>query len=307
MINGIINVYKEQDYTSHDVVARLRGILKQKKIGHTGTLDPNATGVLPVCLGRGTKMCDMLTDHSKTYKAVMLLGETTDTLDKTGRVLSKCCDDEISKVQKEHVIETINSFVGEYNQVPPMYSALKVNGQKLYDIARTGQEVERKARPVKIYEIDILSIELPRVTFFVTCSKGTYIRSLCDDIGRQIGCGACMESLERTKVDIFELKDSITLDQIEQYVKEDVIQNYIMPLDKMFDEYESCVVNSEGTRLIHNGNPFNPEHRLERKYAVDGQMFKVYDKNNEFIGIFVFEAKKRRYKPVKMFFNKDDK
>ena len=179
MINGIINVHKEEGFTSHDVVAKLRGICGQKKIGHTGTLDPMATGVLPVCLGSGTKVCDMLTDKDKEYVAELLLGCTTDTQDVTGEVLSQC---EVN-VSEEAVREAVMSFVGDYQQVPPMYSALKVNGKKLYELAREGKEVERKARPVRILEIEILDMPLPVVKMRVACSKGTYIRTLCADIG----------------------------------------------------------------------------------------------------------------------------
>ena len=175
MINGIVNVYKESGFTSFDVVAKMRGIFHQKKIGHTGTLDPDAQGVLPVCLGRATKVCDLLTDKDKEYEAVMLLGMTTDTQDVSGNVLSR---QEVT-VSEDAVKTVIASFEGEYMQIPPMYSALKVNGQKLCDLARKGIEVERKARPVTIHKIQILEINLPRVCMRVECSKGTYIRTLC--------------------------------------------------------------------------------------------------------------------------------
>lgn len=185
-MDGIINVYKEKGYTSHDVVAKMRGILRMKKIGHTGTLDPDAEGVLPVCLGKGTKLCDMLTDRSKTYRAVLLLGLETDTQDTTGAVLKESPVD----VSEEEVRETVMGFVGHYDQIPPMYSALKVGGKKLYELARAGKEVERQARPVEILEIQVEEISLPRVTMTVSCSKGTYIRTLCYDIGRKLGAAA---------------------------------------------------------------------------------------------------------------------
>lgn len=179
MIHGIINVYKEKGFTSHDVVAKLRGIVGQKKIGHTGTLDPDATGVLPVCLGKATKLCDLLTDKDKTYEAVMLLGMTTDTQDITGRILEEKSTETLTA---DKVREVIESFIGDYDQIPPMYSALKVNGKKLYELAREGKVVERKARPVKILDIRIIEMDLPRVRMEVSCSKGTYIRTLCHDI-----------------------------------------------------------------------------------------------------------------------------
>ena len=205
MKNGIINVYKEKGYTSHDVVAKLRGILKQKKIGHTGTLDPDAEGVLPVCLGKGTKLCSLLTDKRKTYEAVLHLGIETDTQDISGKVLKECP----VRVSPSEVESCIAGFLGRQQQIPPMYSALKVQGKKLYELAREGIEIERQPRPVTFYEIKILSMELPFVRFSVTCSKGTYIRTLCHDIGAKLGCMGCMESLVRTQVERFSITDSL--------------------------------------------------------------------------------------------------
>ena len=169
MIHGVLNVYKEAGFTSHDVVAKLRGILKQKKIGHTGTLDPDAVGVLPVCLGKGTRLCDMLTDESKTYEAVLLLGQSTDTQDTSGKVLETA----EPETDPEKIRSCIAGFEGEYMQIPPMYSALKVNGKKLYELAREGIEIERKPRKVQFHKIEILEIAPPRVRMAVTCSKGT--------------------------------------------------------------------------------------------------------------------------------------
>lgn len=186
MINGILNVYKERGYTSHDVVAKLRGILKQKKIGHTGTLDPEAQGVLPVCLGNATKVCDLLTDKDKTYRAVLLLGTVTDTQDTTGNVLSQ------SPVlcTEQGVRDAAASFVGEQEQVPPMYSALKVNGKKLYELARQGIEVERKPRPITIHEIEIEQIQLPEIVMTVTCSKERISEPSVMILGRSLGAAA---------------------------------------------------------------------------------------------------------------------
>ena len=234
MVNGIINVYKEKGFTSFDVVAKMRGIFHQKKIGHTGTLDPDAEGVLPVCLGKATKVCDLLTDKDKEYKAVLLLGQETDTQDITGTVLNHA---EVT-VTEEEVKNAILSFVGEYEQVPPMYSALKVNGQKLCDLARKGITVERKSRPVKIHQIEIISIQLPEVEMIVSCSKGTYIRTLCDDIGKKLGCFGCMKSLLRTKVDGFLLENTYKLSELEELVKlpEEKWQ-FLAPVDIVFHKY----------------------------------------------------------------------
>ena len=196
MINGIVNIYKEKGYTSHDVVAVLRKVVGQKKIGHTGTLDPDATGVLPVCLGRATKVCELLTDHDKTYEALLLLGKTTDTQDISGEVLEERDPGDLTE---EEVRSCIESFIGEYDQIPPMYSALKVNGKKLYELAREGKTVERKSRKVQIHGIRILEMNLPHVRMEVDCSKGTYIRTLCHDIGEKLQVGAVWKNLSVRK------------------------------------------------------------------------------------------------------------
>ena len=201
MISGILNIYKEKGYTSHDVVARLRGIVGQKKIGHTGTLDPEAEGVLPVCLGRATRVCDMLTDKDKTYEAVLLLGTVTDTQDTTGRIL----ENHPVAVTPDDAKKCIMGFVVEYYQIPPMYSALKVGGKKLYELAREGKTVERTSRKVFIHQIRIKEICLPRIRMEVDCSKGTYIRTLCHDIGERLGCGGCMEPMMGQRVGKFSI------------------------------------------------------------------------------------------------------
>ena len=216
MYDGVINVYKEKGFTSHDVVAKLRGILRQKKIGHTGTLDPDAVGVLPVCLGKGTKLCDVLTDRTKAYRAVLLLGQVTDTQDAGGEVISRCEPERLLALSEDEVREAVMDFVGPYDQIPPMYSALKVNGQKLCDLARAGKTVERKARPVEILSIEIEEICLPRLVMTVECSKGTYIRTLCHDIGEKLGVGGCMEELTRIRSGNFSIENALTLSEIEE-------------------------------------------------------------------------------------------
>lgn len=327
-MDGIINVYKEKGFTSHDVVAKLRGILCMKKIGHTGTLDPAAEGVLPVCLGKGTRLCDMLTDKTKTYRAVLLLGQETDTQDTTGVVQAEYP----VHVTEEEVRKAIVSFLGDYMQIPPMYSALKVNGKKLYELARQGKEVERQARPVQILDIQIESIDLPRATFFVTCSKGTYIRTLCYDIGRKLGCGGCMESLLRTRVDRFELKDSLTLSQIEKLRDEGRLEEAVVPVEGVFLRLPALVTKpGDGDKLLHNGNPFpaelaeaedcdlsvefgagsdcaaEPAGRSETECGLAASVadrfdgVRVYDSEHHFIGIYRYSEEKRRYQPQKIF------
>ena len=327
-MDGIINVYKEKGFTSHDVVAKLRGILRMKKIGHTGTLDPAAEGVLPVCLGKGTRLCDMLTDKTKTYRAVLLLGQETDTQDTTGTVLAEYP----VEVTEEAVREAIYSFLGDYMQIPPMYSALKVNGKKLYELARQGKEVERQPRPVQILDIQIGQVDLPRVTFSVTCSKGTYIRTLCYDIGRKLGCGGCMESLLRTRVDRFKREDSLTLPQIEKLRDEGRVEEYVVPVEGVFLGLPALVTKpGEGDKLVHNGNPFTAElaeemkHEMPDKSVSGGNLdaelsacsesehnlaasaadrfdgVRVYDSEHHFIGIYRYSEEKRRYQPQKIF------
>ena len=299
MIDGIINVYKEKGYTSHDVVAKLRGILRMKKIGHTGTLDPDAEGVLPVCLGKATKLCDLLTDKTKTYQAVMLLGQETDTQDTTGTILAEYP----VNVTESEVRKAVYSFLGPYMQVPPMYSALKVNGKKLYELARAGKEVEREARPVEILEISVDSVELPRVTMTVTCSKGTYIRTLCYDIGKKLGCGGCMEHLLRTRVERFELADSLKLSQIEELRDRGEVESHVMPVDFVFADLPAYqAVPGDGDKLVHNGNPF-PCNLAELQSAGkdQSQKIRVYDSEGMFIGVYQYEESRRRYKPLKVF------
>lgn len=298
MINGILNVYKEKGYTSHDVVARLRGILHQKKIGHTGTLDPDAVGVLPVCLGRATKVCDLLTDKEKEYEAVLLLGRSTDTQDTTGAVLTERQVD----ADEERVREAVASFVGVYEQIPPMYSALKVNGKKLCDLARAGIEVERKPRRVEIFSIQILEMALPRVTMRVHCSKGTYIRTLCHDIGEKLGCGGCMESLMRTRVAEFQVKDALTLDQVEALHKTGQLQKQILPVDQIFYNLKKAVVPEKYEKLLYNGNRLQARWFCREEQFASKERIRVYDEKNQFIGIYRYDEEKKDVKPVKLFF-----
>ncbi len=296
MYNGIINIYKEKGFTSHDVVAKMRGICKQKKIGHTGTLDPDAVGVLPVCLGSGTKLCDMLTDKDKEYVAELLLGVETDTQDISGQVLREC-----EPVMDEEVVrEAVLSFQGDYMQIPPMYSALKVNGKKLYELARAGKEVERQARPVTIQEIEILDMQLPVVKLRVACSKGTYIRTLCADIGAKLGCGGTMKSLLRTKVGIFKAEDAITLAQLEELRDTVGIETKLYTVDSVFEELPALHVEDAFCKLLDNGNAFYANQAIENKKYPENQWVRVYGRD-KFYGIYVYEKEKHRYKPVKMF------
>ena len=302
-MNGIINVYKEKGYTSHDVVAVLRKIAGQKKIGHTGTLDPDATGVLPVCLGRATKLCDLLTDRDKTYEAVLLLGKTTDTQDISGAILKEQPTDHLNEAEVTKVIE---SFKGTYDQIPPMYSALKVNGKKLYELAREGKTVERKSRKVTIYQIHIKEIQLPRVRMEVTCSKGTYIRTLCHDIGNLLGTGGCMEELTRTKVGRFELKDSLKLEELRDLAQNGRLEDALIPLDQMFSELQSVVPAEKYIPKAYNGNDFFRNQLSETGKFCSGEKVSVYDAKGHFIGIYRYMEDKKMFHLVKMFLDPEE-
>lgn len=331
-MNGILNVRKEPGFTSFDVVAKLRGICKQKKIGHTGTLDPAASGVLPVCLGNATKLCGFLTEKTKQYRAVMRLGVETDTQDLTGIVLER----RPAETDEAAVREAVRSFVGAYDQVPPMYSALKVNGQKLCDLARAGRVVERKSRPVTIYEIVIEEIALPCVTMTVTCSSGTYIRTLCHDIGRRLGCGGALESLVRTRSGQFVLEEAHTLSEIEDFAAAGRLGELLLPTDSVFSDLPAVSVRKEALKPAVNGNPLPPE-AVEPAGGVplladapglaagvdplsadapepagEGPSsaktkpwVRVYAPDGLFLGIYCWEPERRRLKPVKMFLGKE--
>ena len=325
MVNGIINVYKEKGFTSFDVVAKMRGIFHQKKIGHTGTLDPDAEGVLPICLGKATKVCDLLTDKDKEYKAVLLLGQETDTQDISGKVLHSAS----VEVTEEEVKKVILSFIGTYDQVPPMYSALKVNGQKLCDLARKGITVERKARQVTIYKIEITKLRLPEVEMIVHCSKGTYIRTLCDDIGKKLGCFGCMKSLLRTRVSQFRLENAYKLEELQQLPQRPQEEwKFLSQVDIVFEQYPAVFAREQAQKRIQNGNRIpqewivNLEDRTNKESACEQvekedykntfyqgtdcdktqwETVRLYDYNHKFIGLYTYLREEKEYKPIKLF------
>lgn len=299
MYHGMINVYKEKGFTSHDVVAKLRGICKQKKIGHTGTLDPDAVGVLPVCLGCATRLCDMLTEKDKEYVAVLRLGVTTDTQDITGKVLA---EKEVTE-SVEKVREVISSFEGEQLQIPPMYSALKVNGKKLYELAREGKEIERKARPIVVHEIEILSENMPEFTIRVKCSKGTYIRTICHDIGQKLSCGGAMVSLKRTKVGNFGIEDSYTLSRIEDMAKEGRLCEILLPVEKVFEKLPEIRVKETAMKALLNGNQLKKEEILMLSdEALKAEEVRVYGSDGRFYGVYGYQEGRKLFCPIKMFF-----
>ena len=280
-MNGIIVINKPLGKTSHDMVYFIRRLTGIKKVGHTGTLDPSATGVLPVCIGNATKVCDLLTNADKTYRVSFVLGMTTDTLDADGEILTE----QPVLADRDEIIKAINSFVGDIVQIPPMYSAFKVNGKKLYELARQGVEVERKERHVTINNIDITDIDMENfiVTMDVDCTKGTYIRTLCEDIGMKLGCGAYVNTLERRKSGIFKIEDSYTLDELLKIKEEGQLEKHLKAPDSLFFEYPEICVNEKKASLVKNGV------RIRYKGLEEGKLYRIYAESREFLAISRFE------------------
>ena len=298
MYHGIINIYKEKGYTSHDVVAVLRGVLGQKKIGHTGTLDPEATGVLPVCLGKGTKVAGLLTDKDKAYIVTFKLGQETDTQDHTGSVVNELAWD----VTEKQVLKAIEGFVGPIDQIPPMYSAIKVKGKKLYDLAREGITIERKSRSIVIHEIRDIKIDLPLITMTVQCSKGTYIRTLCRDIAESLGTCGHMTALERIQSGDFTLESALTIEEVKAHVTQGSLHQHLVAVSHMFDQYEGLVIKENFYKLLDNGNKLPEESFVEKVVVLDGKRFNVYNGERDYIGIYEWNATKALLVPIKLFF-----
>jgi tRNA pseudouridine55 synthase len=298
MFHGMIAVYKEKGYTSHDVVAKMRGLLGTRKVGHTGTLDPDAEGVLPICVGNGTKLCGMLTDWDKEYVAGVKLGVCTDTQDGSGIILRE------SKVNvtEEDVRRVISDLAakGGYLQVPPMYSALKVGGKKLYELARAGVEVERQGRPVKLYELELLDIELPVFRLRVKCSKGTYIRTLAADLGEIFGCGGIMTDLVRTGVGFLKIEDCKTIKEWEECKADGTLEEGIMPVDCFFSEAKKIVVKPEALKLVQNGNVLSINDMTSLPDEISDTV-RVYDAQGQFYGLYRHEKEEKRFRPIQMF------
>ena len=295
-MDGVIVINKEKGFTSFDVIAKLRGILHQKKIGHTGTLDPDATGVLPVCLGKATKLCDMITDREKEYRAVLRLGISTDTEDMTGRVLQR----RDFSLTEEEIRTAVTSFIGEYDQVPPMYSAIKIDGKKLYQLARAGEVVERSPRHVEIFDINIEEIDPQAGTaaFTVRCGKGTYIRSLCRDIGEKLGCGAAMESLVRTKVSPYTLDDALSLAEVERLAKEETLSLRLIPVRRLLSDRPVFICGEDHEKALKNGNELKTSWgSFENEPTAPCEVL-VLDAAGEVTGLYIYNG--GTLKPSKM-------
>lgn len=276
-MNGVLNIFKNSGMSSFDVVRTVRKVACEKKVGHTGTLDPEAIGVLPVCLGKATKIIDYIMNDKKSYKVKFKLGVTTTTYDLEGEILSET---DTSNITVEETLEAINKFKGTYNQVPPMYSALKKNGVRLYELARKGIEVEREGRPITIYDIKDIEINLPYISMEVTCSKGTYIRSLCYDIGEELKVGACMTELRRTETSCFHERDSINIKDLTS----ENIHNYIISIEDALKSYPKLKVNEGFSKLLINGVRVM-DRRLTNEKIDNNILYRVYDENDKFLGL----------------------
>lgn len=276
-MNGIILIDKPLGKTSHDMVYFVRRLTGIKKVGHTGTLDPDASGVLPVCVGKATKVCDMLTASDKSYRATLVLGKTTDTQDASGKVLTE----QTVSTTEEEILKAAEKFVGEIEQIPPMFSAIKKDGKKLYELARRGITVEREPRRVTIHSINVTSadIESNRIDIDVHCSKGTYIRTLCEDIGNALGCGAYMSALRRTKSGGFDISECYTPEKLAEMRERGRLADAFISIDKIFEAYESVVLDDFLAAKVKNGI------RIRRGGLHCGELYRIYDKNGELLAV----------------------
>ena len=285
-MNGIVIVDKPQGWTSQDVTARLRRVFNTRRIGHGGTLDPMATGVLPVFVGRATRGVEFFEHAEKTYETVLRLGLTTDTEDISGTILSEQ-DAFVTKTQLENVLQ---GFRGEIMQVPPMYSALKVNGQKLYDLARKGKTVERQPRPITIHELTLLSMEADGIHLRVRCSKGTYIRTLCKDIGEALGCGGCMAALRRVTAGEYTIAESVPLERL---LETETPEAFLRPVDSMFRTFPGVELTEKQEARCRNGNSFTLN-------IADGT-YRAYSRSGEFLALS--KAENGTFSTIKSFFD----
>ncbi len=303
-MDGIVNVYKEKGFTSHDAVAVVRKCLHIKRVGHTGTLDPDAEGVLPICVGEATKLADYIMNGKKSYRAMLRLGITTTTEDASGEVV----EEKPVSVTEAQVRTAAASLVGERMQIPPMYSAIKVHGKKLYELAREGKEVERKARKVTIYAIRLLRFLPPdRAELEIDCSKGTYIRSLCREMGEILGCGGHMESLLRTATGQFHLENAITLAALRQKAEEGKLEEVLIPMEKALSDYPQVTVDGSMTKLLHNGGRIPLRFASSDRTIKVGNTVVVFDSAGVFTGLYLVNQEEKGVvlKPLRLMAAKD--
>lgn len=295
MYQGVVILNKEPGFTSFDAVAVCRRIFGQKAVGHTGTLDPMARGVLPICLGRATKLSDLLVSTEKEYEVEMELGRTTDTDDCTGQELTAA---DTSGLTEEQVREALLRYIGDYDQVPPRYAAIKKDGKKLYEYARAGIEVDMPGRPVSIYELEILEMKLPKVQYRVRCSKGTYIRSLCRDVGQDLGVGAVMTALIRRSTSGFTLEQAVTLAELEDAKQQGTLESYVRPMDQLLQKYQALTCLSSGEKYLLNGNQL-PQAVVTGAELTDQEMYRIYF-NDALAALYRYDAGRGMLRNEKM-------
>jgi tRNA pseudouridine55 synthase len=297
-VDGILNINKAVGMTSHDVVAKVRRLLKQKRVGHTGTLDPLASGVLPICVGQATRVAEYLSESGKAYLAGIVFGVVTDTCDAEGSVIRTADASQLTLAQIEAALP---HFLGEQMQVPPRYSAIKLKGQPAYRLARAGEEVVLEPRPVTIHHLDIQAWQPPRLTLAVECSKGTYIRSLAYDLGERLGCGAYLASLTRTRSGPFTLSESITLEQLAEAIENGNLAAYLHPIDSALQQYPALYLDTATTASVQHGNAFRFPAANTGEPSAPGQPVRVYAPDGQLLAIATWDARQQRWQPEKVF------
>lgn len=292
MTDGILNIHKPTGMTSHDVVAKVRKLLKQKRVGHAGTLDPAASGVLPICVGQGTRVAEYLSESGKAYNPYILFGIVTDTYDAEGTIVRTASTDNLTL---EQIQEALPTFLGPQMQMPPRYSAIKIQGQPAYKRTRAGEEITLEARPITITRLDILTWQPPHLSLAIECSKGTYIRSLAYDLGEHLGCGASLAGLVRTRSGPFNLDQSITLDQLAEAVESGTIGQYVHPADSVLQDYPALKLDEGTTERVLHGNAFSYDNETKAKLA------RVYDVEGRFVAIAEWDGERGVWQPTKVF------
>lgn len=296
-MDGIFNINKPTGMTSHDVVVKIRKLLKQKRVGHAGTLDPAASGVLPICVGQATRVAEYLSESGKAYSAEIVFGIVTDTYDSEGSIIRTSSVEKLSLAQIE---EALPHFTGPQLQLPPRYSAIKLQGQPAYKRARAGEEISLELRPIVIYQLNIIAWRPPRLTLAIECSKGTYIRSLAYDLGEYLNCGAYLDKLIRTRSGPFTLSESITLEQLADALISGTTAEHLYPADKVLQGYPAIILDAATAEHVRHGNTFKYDEQQEYTPA---QLARVYDEAGYFLAIAELDAEQRCWKPKKVFVN----
>ena len=296
-MNGILNINKPWGKTSFSIVAMVKRLSGERRVGHAGTLDPTATGVLPVCLGQGTRVIEFLVDATKTYRAQIELGVATDTYDASGKITHK---EDPSGISQEQLELTLASFCGSIQQTPPMYSAIKHHGKPLYQLARAGIEVERRSRLTKIYRLELIDWQPPVATIEIECGKGTYIRSLAHDLGQNLGCGANLKSLIRLRCGLFDIGDSVSIAQLEDAFHYGYWQHFVYPIDIVLSHWTAIVVNDDTGQAIRNGCPLVLENDSPAWHSINNRC-RVYTRDGCFLGVLRFNPEREQWQPEKVF------